>query len=87
MSIGKTDIRKVKKLKKKIEESRPKLKWRILKGGDVELNYEWLKEWAGSNASDMAVDHDGRKTLRWICSKDFPTELTDALERVLEEYH
>jgi len=88
MGVGKLNLRKISKraieYKKDRNDSVPFV---ILKNGkDAVLNYKWLAEWKGHKVSDMAMDHAGRRTLRWMLSKDFSPRLKKVLQYALEEY-
>jgi len=57
-------------------------------GNDVEFNLTLKGDdsWVGAKTSEMAVDYEGRKILRWIVNNDFDKEACKIIEDQLEGF-
>ena len=85
MSSGKLNLKNIHARKREYKDSSYQRKYEFIGKNDVMLNFPWLGNWAGHRAKEMAVDHDGRKTLRWILEHNFPDDLKSMLEKILED--
>jgi len=87
----KTDLNKTENMYKKnkdmFEDNKPLI---ITKDGtDVIFNFKGgkLSEWKGTLTSAMAVDHDGRRVLRWLLDKDFNEDALEIIQQQLDEVY
>lgn len=55
------------------------------KGTDVVFNLKMNEGiWVGTKTSDMALDHEGRKILRWVLKNDFDEDAKIIIQEQLE---
>jgi hypothetical protein len=88
MDRPKVNLAKINKIRqKKIDIGSKRTPLKVIDHGmDVEFNLTLKGDdsWVGAKTSEMAVDYEGRKILRWIVANDFDAEAIKIIEDQLE---
>lgn len=83
MKLKKTNL---KNINEKLKEKKPKIPlFSIIdKGFDVKINRPIGGKWEGFTFSQLRDDYEGQLLLKWICNKDFDSDIIEIAEEILK---